>query len=139
MHRFVALLFAAIAIGCGGELPVVGVVTQGEKPLPDAVVMFKPTGATPGLGGSGRTDGEGKFTITPARDGPALAPGEYKVVISRPLRKDGTPPDPNTPPIESDARETLPRHYTDLDATKLSATVSHESRSFTFALKSNDK
>lgn len=137
MHRLVvASILAIFVAGCGANLPVGGVVTLDDKPLAHAVVTFKPTGETPGLGGSGRTDAEGKFTIVPARDGPGLPAGPYKVMISRPLRKDGSPPDPNTPPIESDARETLPPRYTDLDATKLTAAVSGEKRSFTFSLTS---
>lgn len=136
MHRVLVLMLIVVALGCGSDPPVGGVVTLDDRPLAHAIVTFKPAGATPGLGGSGRTDADGKFTIVPARDGPGLPAGEYKVTISRPLRKDGSPPDPNTPPIESDATETLPGRYTDIGATKLTAAVSREKRSFTFSLTS---
>jgi hypothetical protein len=111
-------------------------VTLDGRPLPGATVWFYPEGSTPGLGGSGRTGLEGKYTLTPARGGAGLPPGEYRVVVSRALRPDGSPPDPHVPPIESDARETLPAVYSNRETTTLRAGVSKEASRYDFALES---
>jgi hypothetical protein len=130
------LLLAGV-IGCGGgdRLVVTGTVTLDDKPLPDAVVTFHPDGTTEGKGGSGRTGPDGKYTLT-AAGGASLPPGAYKVVVSRPLRPNGEPPDPNVPPIESDAHETLPASYSSLSATTLTVTVSKEATVHDFPLRS---
>jgi hypothetical protein len=57
------------------------------------------------------------------------------VVIERRLRPDGSPADPNVPPADSDARETLPPTFSSLDATTLTATVSEEKKVHDFRLK----
>ena len=137
----VGLLPAAL-LGCGGDgdrVRVTGTVTLNGDPLPHALVTFHPDGATGGLGGSGKTVADGRYTLTPAQGGPGLLPGAYKVVISRPLRPDGSPPDPNRPPIESDARETLPPIYSDRTATTLTATVSKDAAVHDFALRTPKK
>jgi hypothetical protein len=134
-------LFAG-TVGCGGSadgIAVTGTVTLDDRPLPHAVVTFYPVGATGGLGGSGKTGPDGAYAVTSARGGRGIAPGEYKVVVSRPLRPDGSPPDPNTPPIESDARETLPARYSDRDASELKAVVSKDATVHTFALQTPPK
>jgi hypothetical protein len=110
-------------------------VTLDEKPLPDAEVRFYPEGSTGGLGGGGRTGPDGKCTLTDARGGKGILPGEYRVVISGRLEPDGSPPDPKAPPIESAARETLPATYSDRDTTRLRATVSRDASVHNFPLK----
>ena len=130
-------LLLAGAAGCGGSsdrVAVTGTVTLDGDPLPGAVVTFHPDGATAGQGGSGRTGPDGTYTLTSA-GGAGVPPGAYKVVISRPLRPDGSPPDPGRPPIESDARETLPAVYSSLDATTLTATVSKDTAVHDFPLR----
>src|SRR5262249_21470090 len=124
--------------GCGGSsggVAVTGTVTLDGKPLPGALVTFRPEGATGGLGGSGRTGPDGKYVIMPARGGKGILPGEYRVTVSRQRRPDGSAPDPGAPPIESDARETLPAKYSDPDATGLRATVSGDAKAHDFALR----
>jgi hypothetical protein len=131
------VLLAAGLSGCGGAaggVAVTGTVTLDEQPLADAVVTFYPEGETAGLGGAARTGADGRYTLTAARGG-GLPPGEYTVVISRPLRPDGTPPPPNVPPIESDARETLPATYSSRDASTLKRTVSKDTKSYDFPLR----
>jgi hypothetical protein len=143
VRRAWAGLLLAGVLGCGGEsadaVAVSGTVTRDGNPLPDAVVTFHPEGATKGLGGSGRTGADGRYTLTPARGGKGIPPGDYTVVVSRPLRPDGSPPDPNVPPIESDARETLPAIYSNRDASTLRAKVSQEAKVHDFALKTTPK
>jgi hypothetical protein len=142
VRRICAGALLAGAVGCGGPsdgLAVTGTVTLDGRPLPDAVVTFYPEGATGGLGGSGTTGPDGTYALTSARGGTGIAAGEYKVIVSRPLRPDGSPPDPHTPPIESDARETLPPIYSDRDASELKATVSKDAKVHDFALQAPRK
>lgn len=140
--RLVGWLWAAALLvgvpGCGGSaggVVVTGTVTLDGRPLPGATVWFYPEGSTPGLGGSGRTGPDGQYALTAARGGTGLPPGEYKVVVSRALRPDGSPPDPDVPPIESDARETLPAAYSNREATTLRAAVSPGAKVHDFTLR----
>jgi len=135
------VILAAGLFGCGGTaggVAVTGTVTLDEQPLADAVVTFYPDGETAGLGGAGRTGADGRYTLTAARGG-SLPPGEYTVVISRPLRPDGTAPPPDVPPIESDARETLPATYSSRDASALKRTVSKDTKGYDFRLHTSGK
>jgi len=136
----VAILATGL-FGCGGTaggVAVTGTVTLDGRPLADAVVTFYPEGETAGLGGAGRTGADGRYSLTAAR-GASLPPGEYTVVISRPLRPDGTPPPPDVPPIESDARETLPTTYSSRDASILKRTVSKDTKGYDFPLRTSGK
>jgi hypothetical protein len=140
MKRYVAFL-AVLALGPAGCSPsnavvVRGTVTLDGRALPGAVVTFRPTDqTTPGLGGSSTTDAEGKYTIgTGARGDKGLAPGEYAVIVSKRLRPDGSPPEANVPPMESDAVEKLPPRYSEEKQTTLHATVSKEQATHDFRL-----
>jgi hypothetical protein len=136
--RFLSAAWLAVVLpACGGSnerVPVTGTVTLDERPLGDALVTFYPTGDTSGLGGSGRTGQDGKYTLTPARGDGGLPTGDYVVVISRPLRPDGSPPLPDEKPIETDARETLSPIYSSRQDSILRAKVTRESPGHDFAL-----
>jgi len=139
--RYLCVGLLAVALpGCGGgssdAVPITGTVTLDDKPLEGAMVTFHPEGETGGLGGSGRTGPDGKYTLTPARGKDGLPPGGYVVVVNRPLRKDGSLPPPDLPPIESDARESLPAVYSSRTASTLKKTVSKETTTYDIALKS---
>lgn len=82
-------LLSLLVAGCGGDfVPVSGRVTQGGKPIGDAVVTFQPVGsknspAPEAAGSVGRTDAEGRYSlrvISPDRAGAAV--GEHAVTIS---------------------------------------------------------
>lgn len=135
----IGVFWAALGCGSGGEQPVTGTVTLDDQPLAGAIVTFYPEGQTPGLGGSGRTGADGKYTLTPSRKGQPVAPGEYRVVIRRPLNPDGSPADPNVPPIESQARESLPPVYSEREHSILTAHVTKEQAVYDFPLKSQPK
>jgi hypothetical protein len=140
--RYVAGLLLVGMAGCGvssDRVAVTGTVTLDGKAVPDAMVTFHPEGTTGGLGGSGKTGPDGKYTLTSAQGGKGVLPGGYKVVVNRLLRPDGSPPDPNTPPIESDGRETLPAIYSNRDSTTLTATVSKDANVHDFALQTAPK
>jgi hypothetical protein len=130
-----ALLVAAPGCGSSGTVDVSGTVKLNGQPLSGALVTFRPEGATGDLGGAGKTDAEGKYTLTAVRGGKGVLPGEYRVIVSKRLNPDGSEPDPKTPPIESQARETLPAVYSDRNATTLRATVSNEARVHDFPLE----
>lgn len=57
------------------------------------------------------------------------------MTVSLLLRKDGTPPPPDLPPIESDATERLPAMYSSREASTLKATVSKDTKSYDFDLR----
>src|SRR5258708_33918474 len=89
-------LFCASA-GCnkGSDSAVSGTVTLDDKALANAVVMFRPTGDTKGLGGSGKTDAGGKITVTKNQGGKEIRPGTYHGVINKRQRPDGSQPGSN--------------------------------------------
>jgi hypothetical protein len=140
--RRLLILVVVFLTGCGGasSVTVTGTVTLDSTALSGAEVSFKPASKeTTGLGGSGTTNAEGKFTLTDARGGSGLAPGDYKVVISRRLRPDGTAPPADVPPMESDAKETLPPTYSDLTRTILTVKVAADKTVHDFPLKKTGK
>jgi hypothetical protein len=137
MRRVLGALML-LAAGCGtgdGLVSVAGTVTVNNQPAGNAAVTFIPLAGTPGNGGTALADSSGRYEIMNAQGQKGLPPGKYKVTISRRLNADGSTPDPNVPPIESQARETLPPHYTDPEKTELTADVSAgDKRSFDFTL-----
>jgi hypothetical protein len=136
MWKMVALAALACFVGCGSASDggVTGTVTLDGNPLKNASLRIMPTGETKGLGGVGKTDASGKFTLTSAQGGREIAPGTYKVVVNRPLRKDGSEPDPNVPPIESDATETLPPIFSDENQTTIKLTVTPDQKTYEIKL-----
>jgi hypothetical protein len=81
------LCASGAAIGCGGPkyVPVSGRVTLDGKPLVNATVVFQPVSEerNPGPGSHGKTDRDGRFTLTTMTDGKAGAlVGKHKVTIT---------------------------------------------------------
>ncbi len=130
-----ALVFVAL-VGCkkGSEVDVAGTITIDQQPLSNGDIRLIPINNTPGLGGSARTNTSGKFTLISNQGGKGIAAGEYKVVISKRKRKDGSDPDPNAPPIESDASESLPPVWSDDNQTTLTVTITKDKKSYDFTL-----
>ena len=136
----------ALLGGCGQTdpslVPVTGTVTVNERPLANATVTFIPKDVTPGFGGTGKTDGSGKYTLLGSRDNaPAIPPGEYRVAVSKRLMPDGSevPANENTPPMMSPARESLPVGYSNPATTQLTATVKPGGGPIDFPLKDKKK
>ena len=99
--------------GCGGPhaQSISGIVTLDGTPVDLATVTFVPEETTT-RGGVGRTDAEGKFTVS--TDGAeSLENGDYRIILMKPqLGKPGEPP----PPPGSSA---LPAIYQNPETTPL--------------------
>jgi hypothetical protein len=138
-------LLLCVAMGCSGRdpnlpepVPVSGTITIDGQPATNTTISFIPTGATPGTGSGGATDGSGKYSLRTAHNGEGAPAGEYKVVISKLRNKDGSdfPLDSPVAPIDSDAAESLPPEYSDAEKTTLTATVPAGGGTIDFPLKS---
>jgi hypothetical protein len=77
-------------VGCGGGgehgvASVAGTVTMDGKPVPDLVVTFTPQAAAgaanPGKSATGRTDAEGKFTMSTYEMGDGAIVGKHQVMV----------------------------------------------------------
>lgn len=132
VFSLVGASFAALSlVGCGGRdpnlpklEPVSGTVTLDGRPLANASVTFVPSGTTRGTGATGVTGPDGKYTLM-SRGEPGVPAGDYRVVVSKLVLPDGSdfPLDADVPPIESNAREMLPPHYSDEAASNIAKTV----------------
>ncbi|HEY7154882.1 MAG TPA: hypothetical protein VH575_13045 [Gemmataceae bacterium] len=128
-HFLTAIVLLSGLAGCGGDglkrVPVQGKLTSRGQPLDNTEVQFFPTGATPGEGGTGRSDDGGNFTLVSSRAGnTGITPGEYKVRVSRLVTADGKPlPADAKQADHPDARESIPGLYTSLENTPLTVKV----------------
>jgi len=151
MKRFCSgtiLLFGLSLFGCGstgggaaGEfIPVVGNIKIDDLATGNVTVSYQPTGTTTGNGGVGVTDSTGRYEVKTPQGKKGLPVGDYKVTVSLRLNPDGSAPDPNTPPIESQAREMMAAKYSDLRKTELTVKINAgDSRSFDFSLNTTKK
>ena len=125
------VLGTCFLIGCGDKdtgpklEPVTGTVTMNDKPLANANLTLLPIGETPGIGGTARSDEAGKFEVRYNRGGEGLPEGKYKVAVSVRQLPDGSPAPPGDAenPIESQARETLPAKFSNIDQSTLEVEV----------------
>jgi len=134
-----------LAIGCGGKggpvLPVNGIVTMDDKPLDEATVTFHPE--EQGIAsGTARTGSDGKFVIKGVKGANGLAPGKYKVTVSKmKLPGGGGPDDP--PPVaavtEADIQNDLPAIYSHPAHTILAYTVTGDGKPIEIKLDSKRK
>jgi hypothetical protein len=116
--------------GCSSEptnpnlVPVAGTVTLDKQPLVDASITFIPLGTTAGQGGTGRTGPDGKYELMHFREGNGVDPGEYMVVVSKMVQRDGSPiPAGTLSAAEMDIREMIPRKFSDYNGSTLKTTV----------------
>ena len=114
----VLLLLASVA-GCGPSRPattrVSGLVTFKGAPVAEADVNFIPADGRPA---SGRTDAEGRFSLSTFVPGDGVLPGEHVVTVSKQVAKDGDSDDPYREFIDL-----LPPAYGSLQTSPLRATV----------------
>ena len=161
---FILLRFATVALvstilfaGCGGGgavggadrqpvYPVTGTIKRSGAPVPDATVIFSPRGKQKEA--IGRTDSEGRFTLTTYDVGDGAAAGDYLVVVLKESPVAAAPVmhgpsfDPNKPGTNpagsatTASRSILPVKYASPTSTDLRATVKAEGpNEFPFDLK----
>jgi hypothetical protein len=94
--RPVGLAGAAILfLGCGGPVPLRGVITLDGQPLPKAHVVLSPTDRTAEGPFVGDTDTAGRFALGPiGRPGGGVRPGAYRLSISTAFSMDSDAPAP---------------------------------------------
>jgi len=114
----VGFVFLCLA-GCGGStekvvklVPVTGLVTLDGKPLPGAAVLFRPQAGTPGDGGFGTTDDEGRYSLQHRSQKPGIELGSYTVAFSKVTLQDGSPIPEGKTAADVEAVERIPRQYT---------------------------
>ena len=125
---------AGFVAGCGGggsdiDLEAVsGTITLDGNPLPDASVVFTPTGG--GRPALGVTDEDGDYTLEYSTSNSGTPPGEY--VVSIRTYKAPTE-DPDTGEMSEAVPETVPDAY----HTPSTLTAKVPSDSYDFALESS--
>jgi hypothetical protein len=111
----VALLCLGLAAGCGADakpawrptvVPAGGVVRFQGHPLEGALVTF--SNAKLGASASGRTDAEGKFTLTTFESADGAVPGKNMVSVSKVQTPDQVV-DKSSAPMVRNARTGPPR------------------------------
>ena len=114
----VLLLLASVA-GCGPSRPattrVSGLVTFKGAPVAEADVNFIPADGRPA---SGRTDAEGRFSLSTFVPGDGVLPGEHVVTVSKQVASKSNPDD-----IYQNYVDLLPPQYGSLRTSPLRATV----------------
>lgn len=102
--------------GCGdpgiGAVPVSGTITVDGKPMEGVMVVFNPVDGT--RAASGRTDAEGKYSLTTEINGDGALPGEYKISATKHLVEDDDLPKEVDPNDEG----SLDNIYSKLDTSK---------------------
>jgi len=100
--RLLVLALLLAASGCGGKLvKLEGTVTLDGQPLEGATVTFNPEGGG-GNSASGLTGSDGVFFLTTRTSGDGVAPGAYKVTVTKANSSDiagvgqPTPSDPQS-------------------------------------------
>lgn len=84
-----------MVLGCGGQVPLRGVITLDGQPLPKAHVVLSPVDRTAEGPFVGDTDSTGRFTLGPiGRPGGGVRPGKYRLSISTAFSLDSDAPAP---------------------------------------------
>lgn len=140
----VAVVTSIIGSGCGAPapafpepVPVSGTITMEGKPLEHAIVYFVPNAAELGPGATGVTGTDGKYTLSTSTGPdakPGAAPGEYRVAVSSLIGPTGeiVAIQPNQPPADAGALESLPPRFSDPSQSELKANVGPTGGSFDF-------
>jgi len=160
VHRLglVGVIVAAFVAGTGcdtarsakdipaGLVPFSGTVTLDGEPLASATITLIPTAPAGGsaLDSGAVTDSNGRYELKSAEGRASGAlPGEYRVVISRLTKPDGTvvahsrEKSPMQLMTEENARESLPARYSSPMDTTLTVTVPSGGGTSDFKLESD--
>jgi len=94
--RRLGLIGAAIAtLGCGGSVPLKGVITLDGKPLPKAHVVLAPVARADEGPFVADTDADGRFALGPiGQPAGGVRPGAYRLSISTAFSMDSDSPVP---------------------------------------------
>ena len=125
-----ALVIACLVLlGCGRSGPTLvkagGRVTWHDQPVAQAIVSVM----APGRPGVGRTDDDGRFTLSSFESEDGVSPGTYKVTIiphSLPLGAAAVAAELNAGgahPTEKAPGETFPSRYWDMETSGLEAKI----------------
>jgi hypothetical protein len=101
-----------------------GIVMYEGQPVEGATVSFSPSGE--GRAAVGITDKAGKFVLMTLNPGDGLAPGEYKIIVTKIVDK--VTPETKTSPSKSERTYFLPVKYADLNTTDLKVTIPPEGK-----------
>ena len=141
MQRSLNALIVLLAIGCGSDsgpppvplYPVSGVVTFNGRPVAEADVTF--FNAEQNRSAFGRTDDEGKYSLTTFTVKDGAVAGNHAVTIAKYVSTTPPPPEPDVEseayeppkegydPPEAKADSGLPEKYADPGSSGLTATV----------------
>lgn len=146
-YKFIAGFISALLLsnvgGCKQAETTRGVVTMDGRPVAGASVVFSPIVFGRGIGLSGVTDENGRFTIKPFVPSEIHEPivGEYIVAITKTetTEASGSMVVRGSPTVEVRIRHLLPEAYSDRTTSPLRATVSDGLESFEFDLDSRIK
>lgn len=141
--RSLALVGCLLVCGCSGgsnlpaRSPVTGTVLLHGEPAAGVNVQFIPLDEVKGRSASGQTDAQGKYVLQTfeAKDG--AVPGDYKVVVTRPISdaeafKDKKVEGGGTTGSEG---KKIPEKFTNPKTTDLQATVEAAPNEIPFDLK----
>ncbi|WP_437185521.1 hypothetical protein SH668x_002631 [Planctomicrobium sp. SH668] len=115
----IALIMAAS--GCGSSVPtpeivpVTGTIKINGEISPRTTIYFRPKGTTKGTGGFGSSGEDGTFKLFHNSGGEGVEPGEYTVAFSKFAMPDGSVPPAGKSPIDTGAKESLPRNLVNPD------------------------
>jgi hypothetical protein len=140
LRAIVALGVVCLLGGCGGSgrVPVTGKLTVAGKPLSGAGITLVPL-EPKGPGATGATDENGNFTLMdPHSGGRGAVPGEYKVIVTRWVQKNGAPLPTGAKQVEyPDAHESMPAKLTSGAETPVRTTIPASGGSITIDLPAN--
>lgn len=140
------LIVPCLFVGCGKRgpavNPVAGTVTIDGQPLTDASIRFTPKGKSEAEGAAGSVDASGNLagikTLSTGDSG--IVAGEYIVTVSKMKEKltNQTYTDPATGNVIKimSGEETMPKIYTAVDTSPLTATIQKGENTLKLEVKS---
>jgi hypothetical protein len=114
--RYMTALVLSLGLAACGDgikrVPVEGKLTAKGTAVEGAFVQFVPADTTRGEGGIGQSDRDGKFALSGVKGVKGVAPGAYKVRVSRLVMPDGQPlPYGATEADNPGCKESIPAPY----------------------------
>jgi hypothetical protein len=144
---FLSLAFPVLAgvLGCGSGVekpeynvhPVTGVVKVNGKPEALVSVSFIPVDGAKAdqTTATGTTNESGEFTLSIPGGKEGAPAGQYRVIFTKLLKRDGTPLGPDEMAADAGAENVLPAIYADPAQTPQGAEVPEGGKKFEFEIK----